>query len=138
MQRRTFIIGAAGLAATPGIATAEAGWSEPMAIHFAPGSAEIGGRQWSELEAVFKAFQERPNPRNGDSVRVTGYMDEAERSQFLRALPMERAQSVADAFNQLDRESKRARPRRATSLLVQERGSLEANRVVLVSWRVAS
>ncbi|PLR24989.1 hypothetical protein SGCZBJ_12175 [Caulobacter zeae] len=138
MQRRTFIIGTVGLTIAPAIAMAETGWSEPMAIRFASGSAELGASQQGELEAVVKAFQARPNPHNGDWVRVTGYMDQAERSQFLRELPLQRANAVAEAFENLEGARGRTRPRRGTSLLVQKPGPLAENRVVLLSWPVSS
>jgi outer membrane protein OmpA-like peptidoglycan-associated protein len=138
MQRRTFIIGAAGLAAAPAVALAEAGWSPPLIIRFAPGSAEIDRHAVGQLEGFKAAFEARANPRNGDSIRVTGHMDEAERRQNLRDLPQQRADAVVEALADLGMQRGRARARRSLDRLVDVAGPSADNRVVLLSWRVSS
>ena len=138
MRRRTFIIGTAGLIAVPVAATAEAGWSKPLAVRFEPGRADLSGTAWDDLQAAVKAFQGRANPRNGDYVRVVGYMDDAEWRKGLRDLPRQRAEAVAYEFGELDKAPRRARALRGSGLLVDVAGASAANRVALLSWRVSS
>lgn len=136
MQRRTFIIGATGLVAAPTIAAAEVGWSKPFPVHFKSGRGDSEGMDWKDIQAAVHAFQSRPNPRNGDSVRVTGHIDEAERLQGFRDLALQRAQFVALEFSELDKSPGRARPRRGLGIVVDVAGPSADNRVALVSWRV--
>lgn len=138
MQRRRFLIGTAGLAAVPALADAEAAWSKPMAVHFQPGSSEFHGSGWEELEAAVKAFHGRAKPRNGDTVRVAGHLDQLEAAQGPRDLAMQRAERVAGAFNELDKGGGRARPRRGAGLLVDVAGASAENRVALISWRLSA
>ncbi|MFT4253545.1 MAG: hypothetical protein QM608_13795 [Caulobacter sp.] len=136
MQRRTFLIGAAGLIAAPAAAWAAGGWSPPVAVHFEPGLAEMNGRSWPELEAAHAAFKARPNPRNGDWVRVFGYMDEAERAQIMPELPLRRAKLIGEGFGFLNETPNIARPRAGSGLVVDVAGPSAANRVALISWTV--
>lgn len=135
MQRRTFLIGTAGLVAVPALADAEAAWSKPVAIHFEP-AASTPSQSDKELEAAVEAFRRRPNPRRNDHVRIVGYIDDAELRQGLRDLRLERAESVADHFKHMERGAASPRLLPGKRLLVDVAGPSAENRVALISWRL--
>ncbi len=137
MQRRTFLIGTAGLATVPAVAMAEGGWSKPSVIHFPPGASDLSQGD-KELDAAIEAFRRRPNPRRNDQVRIVGYIDDAELRQGKRDLGLERAERVAYFFKHMDGERGAAPPRLlpGKGLLVDVAGPSAQNRVVLISWRL--